>query len=126
MVKQESNFPRTCSESRAQSGKEAVLKSPVPAPCWGSPRSNMWKKDFNLQPWSLPGTHPGGGSGGDISWDGDGPWPPADGVSFRNFTPIFHPDYGNCYIFNWGMTEKALPSANPGTEFGKSVLEPEP
>lgn len=38
--------------------------------------------------------------------------------SHRNFTPIFYPDYGNCYIFNWGMTEKALPSANPGTEFG--------
>ena len=59
MVKQESNFPRTCSESRAQSGKEAVLKSPVPAPCWGSPRSKMWKKDFNLQPWSLPGAADG-------------------------------------------------------------------
>uniref|UniRef100_A0A667I7F9 Epithelial sodium channel subunit beta n=1 Tax=Lynx canadensis TaxID=61383 RepID=A0A667I7F9_LYNCA len=38
--------------------------------------------------------------------------------SYRNFTSIFHPDYGNCYIFNWGMTEKALPSANPGAEFG--------
>uniref|UniRef100_A0A8C6S2P0 Epithelial sodium channel subunit beta n=1 Tax=Nannospalax galili TaxID=1026970 RepID=A0A8C6S2P0_NANGA len=37
---------------------------------------------------------------------------------FQNFTPIFYPDYGNCYIFNWGMTEKALPSANPGAEFG--------
>ena len=83
----------------------ASLSSNLPAPCCHAPR---------------------GGSGGDISWDGDGPWPPADGVSFRNFTPIFHPDYGNCYIFNWGMTEKALPSANPGTEFGKSVLEPEP
>ena len=38
---------------------------------------------------------------------------------FRNFTPIFYPDYGNCYIFNWGMTEETLPSANPGTEFGE-------
>ena len=47
-------------------------------------------------------------------------------VHAHTHTPIFHPDYGNCYIFNWGMTEKALPSANPGTEFGKSVLEPEP
>uniref|UniRef100_A0A287CSH9 Epithelial sodium channel subunit beta n=1 Tax=Ictidomys tridecemlineatus TaxID=43179 RepID=A0A287CSH9_ICTTR len=37
---------------------------------------------------------------------------------FQNFTAIFHPYYGNCYIFNWGMTEKALPSANPGSEFG--------
>ncbi|KAG3259484.1 sodium channel epithelial 1 beta subunit [Ictidomys tridecemlineatus] len=44
--------------------------------------------------------------------------------SHRNFTAIFHPYYGNCYIFNWGMTEKALPSANPGSEFGlKLVLD---
>ncbi|XP_028620107.1 amiloride-sensitive sodium channel subunit beta [Grammomys surdaster] len=42
--------------------------------------------------------------------------------SYRNFTPIFYPDYGNCYIFNWGMTEKALPSANPGTEFGLKLI----
>ncbi|XP_034376326.1 epithelial sodium channel subunit beta [Arvicanthis niloticus] len=42
--------------------------------------------------------------------------------SHRNFTPIFYPDYGNCYIFNWGMTEKALPSANPGTEFGLKLI----
>ncbi|XP_004604346.2 amiloride-sensitive sodium channel subunit beta isoform X1 [Sorex araneus] len=40
----------------------------------------------------------------------------------RNFTAIFHPDYGNCYIFNWGMTERALPSANPGAEFGLKLL----
>ncbi|XP_055994883.1 amiloride-sensitive sodium channel subunit beta isoform X2 [Sorex fumeus] len=42
--------------------------------------------------------------------------------SHRNFTAIFHPDYGNCYIFNWGMTEQALPSANPGAEFGLKLL----
>lgn len=42
--------------------------------------------------------------------------------SHRNFTPIFYPDYGNCYIFNWGMTEKALPSANPGSEFGLKLI----
>ncbi|XP_021022747.1 amiloride-sensitive sodium channel subunit beta [Mus caroli] len=42
--------------------------------------------------------------------------------SHRNFTPIFYPDYGNCYIFNWGMTEKTLPSANPGTEFGLKLI----
>uniref|UniRef100_A0A7N5KL07 Epithelial sodium channel subunit beta n=1 Tax=Ailuropoda melanoleuca TaxID=9646 RepID=A0A7N5KL07_AILME len=42
--------------------------------------------------------------------------------SYRNFTSIFHPDYGNCYIFNWGMTEKALPSANPGVEFGLKLI----
>ncbi|ERE78145.1 amiloride-sensitive sodium channel subunit beta isoform X2 [Cricetulus griseus] len=42
--------------------------------------------------------------------------------SHRNFTPIFYPDYGNCYIFNWGMTETVLPSANPGTEFGLKLI----
>nr|XP_048316460.1 amiloride-sensitive sodium channel subunit beta [Myodes glareolus]XP_048316461.1 amiloride-sensitive sodium channel subunit beta [Myodes glareolus] len=42
--------------------------------------------------------------------------------SYRNFTPIFYPDYGNCYIFNWGMTEMVLPSANPGTEFGLKLI----
>ncbi|XP_057343017.1 amiloride-sensitive sodium channel subunit beta isoform X3 [Manis pentadactyla] len=46
----------------------------------------------------------------------------AEPCSYRNFTPIFHPDYGNCYIFNWGMTEKALPSANPGAEFGLKLI----
>ncbi|XP_024903006.1 amiloride-sensitive sodium channel subunit beta isoform X1 [Pteropus alecto] len=48
----------------------------------------------------------------------------AEPCSYRNFTTLFHPDYGNCYIFNWGMTEKAVPSANPGVEFGlKLVLD---
>ncbi|XP_063081423.1 amiloride-sensitive sodium channel subunit beta isoform X1 [Cavia porcellus] len=42
--------------------------------------------------------------------------------SYRNFTSIFYPNYGNCYIFNWGMTEKALPSANPGAEFGLKLI----
>ncbi|KAL1769433.1 amiloride-sensitive sodium channel subunit beta, partial [Sigmodon hispidus] len=42
--------------------------------------------------------------------------------SHRNFTRIFYPDYGNCYVFNWGMTEKALPSANPGAEFGLKLI----
>ncbi|XP_055483540.1 amiloride-sensitive sodium channel subunit beta isoform X2 [Psammomys obesus] len=42
--------------------------------------------------------------------------------SHRNFTRIFYPDYGNCYIFNWGMTEKALPSTNPGSEFGLKLI----
>ncbi|XP_004855997.1 amiloride-sensitive sodium channel subunit beta isoform X1 [Heterocephalus glaber] len=42
--------------------------------------------------------------------------------SYRNFTRIFYPDYGNCYVFNWGMTEKALPSANPGAEFGLKLI----
>ncbi|XP_023570113.1 amiloride-sensitive sodium channel subunit beta isoform X2 [Octodon degus] len=42
--------------------------------------------------------------------------------SYRNFTSIFYPDYGNCYIFNWGMEEAALPSANPGAEFGLKLI----
>ncbi|XP_031288917.1 amiloride-sensitive sodium channel subunit beta [Camelus dromedarius] len=46
----------------------------------------------------------------------------AEPCSYRNFTPIFHPDYGNCYIFNWGMTEKALLSSNPGAEFGLKLI----
>ncbi|XP_066239511.1 amiloride-sensitive sodium channel subunit beta isoform X1 [Saccopteryx leptura] len=46
----------------------------------------------------------------------------AEPCSYRNFTSLFHPDYGNCYIFNWGMTEKALPSANPGVEFGLKLI----
>ncbi|TKC46564.1 hypothetical protein EI555_001853 [Monodon monoceros] len=46
----------------------------------------------------------------------------AEACTYRNFTPIFHPDYGNCYIFNWGMKEKALPSANPGAEFGLKLI----
>lgn len=46
----------------------------------------------------------------------------AEPCSYRNFTALFHPDYGNCYIFNWGMTEKALPSANPGVEFGLKLI----
>lgn len=46
----------------------------------------------------------------------------AEPCSYRNFTSIFLPDYGNCYIFNWGMKEKALPSANPGVEFGLKLI----
>ncbi|KAM9211063.1 epithelial sodium channel subunit beta [Dugong dugon] len=46
----------------------------------------------------------------------------AEPCSYRNFTSIFYPDYGNCYIFNWGMTDKTLPSANPGAEFGLKLI----
>lgn len=42
--------------------------------------------------------------------------------SSRNFTQIYHPDHGNCYIFNWGMDKEALNSSNPGAEFGKREL----
>ncbi|XP_073492794.1 epithelial sodium channel subunit beta [Aquarana catesbeiana] len=45
--------------------------------------------------------------------------------SYRNFTHIFHQDYGNCYIFNWGQEgQELLESANPGADFGlKMVLD---
>uniref|UniRef100_A0A8C3VC24 Amiloride-sensitive sodium channel subunit beta n=1 Tax=Catharus ustulatus TaxID=91951 RepID=A0A8C3VC24_CATUS len=42
--------------------------------------------------------------------------------SSRNFTQIYHPDHGNCYIFNWGMDEEALNSSNPGAEFGLKLI----
>lgn len=38
--------------------------------------------------------------------------------SCRNFTRLFHPDHGNCFVFNWGMEERPLISSNPGAEFG--------
>ncbi|XP_048350268.1 amiloride-sensitive sodium channel subunit beta [Sphaerodactylus townsendi] len=40
----------------------------------------------------------------------------------RNFTHLYHPDHGNCYIFNWGMEEKQLISSNPGAEFGLKLI----
>ncbi|XP_077173192.1 epithelial sodium channel subunit beta [Paroedura picta] len=40
----------------------------------------------------------------------------------RNFTRLYHPDHGNCYVFNWGMTEKPLLSSNPGAEFGLKLI----
>ncbi|XP_069503497.1 amiloride-sensitive sodium channel subunit beta isoform X2 [Ambystoma mexicanum] len=45
--------------------------------------------------------------------------------SYRNFTQIYSPDYGNCFVFNWGQEgQKLMYSANPGAEFGlKLVLD---
>ncbi|XP_075421751.1 epithelial sodium channel subunit beta [Ascaphus truei] len=45
--------------------------------------------------------------------------------SYRNFTHIYNPNYGNCYIFNWGQEgQDLLVSANPGADFGlKLVLD---
>ncbi|CAH2307701.1 amiloride-sensitive sodium channel subunit beta [Pelobates cultripes] len=45
--------------------------------------------------------------------------------SYRNFTQIYDPDYGNCYVFNWGQEgQDLLMSANPGADFGlKLVLD---
>ncbi|XP_029432409.1 amiloride-sensitive sodium channel subunit beta isoform X1 [Rhinatrema bivittatum] len=42
--------------------------------------------------------------------------------SYRNFTHLFHPNYGNCYIFNWGQDEDVLFSTNPGVEFGLKLI----
>ncbi|XP_038276311.1 amiloride-sensitive sodium channel subunit beta isoform X1 [Dermochelys coriacea] len=46
----------------------------------------------------------------------------AEPCSYRNFTQIYHPDHGNCYIFNWGMGEEAMISSNPGAEFGLKLI----
>uniref|UniRef100_A0A674K0R5 Sodium channel epithelial 1 subunit beta n=1 Tax=Terrapene triunguis TaxID=2587831 RepID=A0A674K0R5_9SAUR len=46
----------------------------------------------------------------------------AEPCSYRNFTQIYHPDHGNCYIFNWGMDKEALISSNPGAEFGLKLI----
>ncbi|MBN3294544.1 SCNNB protein, partial [Polypterus senegalus] len=42
--------------------------------------------------------------------------------SYKNFSQIFHHFYGNCYIFNWGLHDKAISSSNPGGEFGLNVV----
>ncbi|KAM8960099.1 epithelial sodium channel subunit beta [Pelodytes ibericus] len=43
--------------------------------------------------------------------------------SYRNFTHIYDPDYGNCYIFNWGQEgQDLLISASPGADFGLRLV----
>ncbi|XP_066496794.1 amiloride-sensitive sodium channel subunit beta isoform X2 [Tiliqua scincoides] len=39
-----------------------------------------------------------------------------------NFTHLYHPDHGNCYIFNWGMNGDLRVSSNPGAEFGLKLI----
>uniref|UniRef100_A0A8D0GSD5 Amiloride-sensitive sodium channel subunit beta n=1 Tax=Sphenodon punctatus TaxID=8508 RepID=A0A8D0GSD5_SPHPU len=46
----------------------------------------------------------------------------AEPCNYRNFTQIYHPDHGNCYIFNWGMDKNTLISSNPGAEFGLKLI----
>uniref|UniRef100_A0A8B9CVT7 Epithelial sodium channel subunit beta n=1 Tax=Anser brachyrhynchus TaxID=132585 RepID=A0A8B9CVT7_9AVES len=46
----------------------------------------------------------------------------AEPCNYKNFTQIYHPDHGNCYIFNWGMDKEALNSSNPGAEFGLKLI----
>ncbi|XP_060116587.1 amiloride-sensitive sodium channel subunit beta [Heteronotia binoei] len=40
----------------------------------------------------------------------------------KDFTRFYHPDHGNCYVFNWGMMEKPRMSSNPGAEFGLKLI----
>ncbi|XP_026547080.1 amiloride-sensitive sodium channel subunit beta-like, partial [Notechis scutatus] len=42
----------------------------------------------------------------------------AEPCNHRNFTHLYHPDHGNCYVFNWGVEKEPLLSSNPGAEFG--------
>ncbi|XP_044308476.1 amiloride-sensitive sodium channel subunit beta [Varanus komodoensis] len=46
----------------------------------------------------------------------------AEPCSHRNFTHLYHPDHGNCYVFNWGMDKELLISSNPGAEFGLKII----
>ncbi|XP_053132524.1 amiloride-sensitive sodium channel subunit beta [Hemicordylus capensis] len=47
----------------------------------------------------------------------------AEPCKYSNFTHLYHPDHGNCYIFNWGMDEEPpLISSNPGAEFGLKLI----
>nr|XP_034986634.1 amiloride-sensitive sodium channel subunit beta [Zootoca vivipara]XP_034986635.1 amiloride-sensitive sodium channel subunit beta [Zootoca vivipara] len=46
----------------------------------------------------------------------------AEPCNYKNFTHLYHPDHGNCYIFNWGMEKKSLISSNPGAEFGLKLI----
>ncbi|KAJ7305791.1 hypothetical protein JRQ81_010157 [Phrynocephalus forsythii] len=46
----------------------------------------------------------------------------AEPCNYRNFTHLYHPDHGNCYVFNWGMYKNPLISSNPGAEFGLKLI----
>ncbi|XP_061456185.1 amiloride-sensitive sodium channel subunit beta [Rhineura floridana] len=46
----------------------------------------------------------------------------AEPCNHKNFTHLYHPDHGNCYIFNWGMDKNPLISSNPGAEFGLKLI----
>ncbi|XP_043945755.1 amiloride-sensitive sodium channel subunit beta [Protopterus annectens] len=41
---------------------------------------------------------------------------------YTNFTQIYHPSYGNCYIFNWGLDGNVAVSSNPGVGFGLQLV----
>ncbi|KAL7979010.1 hypothetical protein Chor_015034 [Crotalus horridus] len=46
----------------------------------------------------------------------------AEPCNHRNFTHLYHPDHGNCYVFNWGVEKEPLVSSNPGAEFGLKLI----
>ncbi|XP_070617051.1 amiloride-sensitive sodium channel subunit beta [Erythrolamprus reginae] len=46
----------------------------------------------------------------------------AEPCNHRNFTHLYHPDHGNCYVFNWGLEKQPLVSSNPGAEFGLKLI----
>ncbi|XP_058013870.1 amiloride-sensitive sodium channel subunit beta [Ahaetulla prasina] len=46
----------------------------------------------------------------------------AEPCNHRNFTHLYHPDHGNCYVFNWGVEKQPLVSSNPGAEFGLKLI----
>ncbi|XP_063170730.1 amiloride-sensitive sodium channel subunit beta [Candoia aspera] len=46
----------------------------------------------------------------------------AEPCNHRNFTHLYHPDHGNCYVFNWGVEKEPLISSNPGAEFGLKLI----
>uniref|UniRef100_H9G438 Amiloride-sensitive sodium channel subunit beta n=1 Tax=Anolis carolinensis TaxID=28377 RepID=H9G438_ANOCA len=46
----------------------------------------------------------------------------AEPCSYRNFTRLYHPDHGNCFVFNWVMDKESLISSNPGAEFGLKLI----
>ncbi|XP_007442323.1 amiloride-sensitive sodium channel subunit beta isoform X2 [Python bivittatus] len=46
----------------------------------------------------------------------------AEPCNHRNFTHLYHPDHGNCYVFNWGVDKEPLLSSNPGAEFGLKLI----
>uniref|UniRef100_A0A8C7E244 Sodium channel epithelial 1 subunit beta n=1 Tax=Naja naja TaxID=35670 RepID=A0A8C7E244_NAJNA len=46
----------------------------------------------------------------------------AEPCNHRNFTHLYHPDHGNCYVFNWGVEKEPLFSSNPGAEFGLKLI----
>ncbi|XP_078454539.1 epithelial sodium channel subunit beta-like [Lampetra fluviatilis] len=45
-----------------------------------------------------------------------------DACNATNFTTLYHPMYGNCFIFNWGENETVMQVSNPGVEYGLKLV----